>query len=757
MNSQSSLDSMLPKSNVNSINSVNSITIAIDTVFFQMAYSGITRVWETLFKNLPDNKDNIHYQIVILHRGNGNMYSFKPELNIEKKFKVLKINEFNYITMEQDIDYLNYICKKEKINIFISTYYTYCTVIPNVLLIHDMIPELFNFAPNHMWKQKNKAILNAASFIAISKTTKGDLTKFYPHINNDKYSIDVIYNSIAKSNFIYDNSLLKKNNIKPKSYILSMVTNNESYKNIKLIKSLSDKYGKELAKLLHNNIPIIMICKANLPNGFNVEGHILYLSQVSDDTLNSLYKNALCFVCPSKCEGFGLPIFEAFAQSTPVIALKIPIFEELGGGGINFIGKNDSDSDSNGYSNGDSNCDTSDGSDGSNSEFNATTLFEKIQFIHKNEGKTVSTRVDFGLRQVAKFTEEAQANKWNTYFMNLRNTILEPKPFINIILQSYKETNKDRLKELEYCIIKNLENPYVNSIHDFGNIIADTYISGNSTPSSRNSADIFNSFDSMNNPNSNSNNNTISDNKFYYNKYIKVDNPDNKWMTYDMAFQYANDVATMDFGNVWCILNLDIFLDANSNWNTIKAKLNDGFVYAQSRHEFNISADGMMSAKMDDNFAKLMHSHTQDAWIFKTPIKIPNNMYNNVDCNFELGFLGCDNAIADRLFKSGYKLINQPITYKIFHYDVAKGKTSSNFMEKHKSETKAMEQKNEKPKNKYPERIGSYLVPNYDQLLESNKDIDFINIINGLGGCSNLERYEFISKLLSNRIVMNNP
>ena len=80
MDSQSSLDSISTKSNV------NSVTIAIDTVFFQMVYSGITRVWETLFKNLPANKDNLHYQIVVLHIGNGNMYSFKPELNIEKNF-----------------------------------------------------------------------------------------------------------------------------------------------------------------------------------------------------------------------------------------------------------------------------------------------------------------------------------------------------------------------------------------------------------------------------------------------------------------------------------------------------------------------------------------------------------------------------------------------------------------------------------------------------------------------------------------------
>ena len=686
------------------------IKIAIDTIFFQMSYSGITRVWETLFKNFAANKDNKNYEITILQRGNGNTYKFKPELNIEKKFKVLKINEFNYFTMNQDVDYLNHICKTEGFDVFISTYYTYCTVIPNILLIHDMIPEVFKFAPNHMWKQKNKAILNASSFITISKTTEKDLIKYYPHIKNGNYDIELIYNSIASTSTNYDDSLLKSNNIKPKTYIFAMATNNEEYKNVKLIKSLSNKYGNQLSKMLNNHIPIIMICKTDLPNGFKVEGNILYLSHVSDAMLNSLYKNALCFVCPSLYEGFGLPIFEAFAQSTPVIALKIPIFEELGGGGIHF-------------------CDFNDNSNG-NSNGTEDNVFKKIEYIYKNEGKTVSSRVEFGLKQLAKFREESQIAKWDAYFSNLKNTLLNtlnPKPFINVIIQSYKETNLERLKELEYCIIKNLENPYINSIHDFGNGICNGIC---------NDSEIEKS-----------------------DKYVKVDNLDNKWLTYKMAFEYANDVSNMDFGNYWCIINLDIFLDKNSKWDMIKGKLNDGYIYAQSRHEFKILKDKNNSteAKMDDNFAKMMHSHTQDAWLFKTPVNMNINMNPEVDFDFELGFLGCDNAIAERLYKIGYKLINQPITYKIFHYDNAKGKTSTNFMEKHSNESKKLEAKKEKPKNKYPERIGSYLVPNYDQMLGKGQDIDFISIMNGLGGCSNLERYEFISKLMSDRIVMNNP
>jgi hypothetical protein len=175
--------------------------------------------------------------------------------------------------------------------------------------------------------------------------------------------------------------------------------------------------------------------------------------------------------------------------------------------------------------------------------------------------------------------------------------------------------------------------------------------------------------------------------------------------------------------------------------------------------EISSSNSNSNNGKMDEQFSKMLHAHTQDAWLFKTPLNMicssGGNIHNH--CDFELGFLGCDNAIADRLYKSGYKVINQPLTYKIFHYDIAKGKNSSNFMEKHKQETTLLEVNLKKPKNKYPERKGSYLVPNYDKMLTDNGDVDMINIINSLGGCSNWERYEFICKLFSEKFIMMNP
>ena len=132
------------------------------------------------------------------------------------------------------------------------------------------------------------------------------------------------------------------------------------------------------------------------------------------------------------------------------------------------------------------------------------------------------------------------------------------------------------------------------------------------------------------------------------------------------------------------------------------------------------------------------------------------NININISINFELGMLGCDNAIADRLIKFGYKVINQPDTFKLLHYDIARGKNSSNFLEKHVNET-LDKHNNNKPQNKHPERKGCYLVPNYDALLGLTQNIDLNKIINSIGGISNLEKYKIISEIYSSRIIINNP
>ena len=52
---------------------------------------------------------------------------------------------------------------------------------------------------------------------------------------------------------------------------------------------------------------------------------------VSREDLRALYRQCLALVMPSKDEGFGLPILEAFQSGAPVVASSIPAFQEVAG------------------------------------------------------------------------------------------------------------------------------------------------------------------------------------------------------------------------------------------------------------------------------------------------------------------------------------------------------------------------------------------------------------------------------------------
>ena len=62
-----------------------------------------------------------------------------------------------------------------------------------------------------------------------------------------------------------------------------------------------------------------------------------------DSLLRALYQNCLSFVFPSKMEGFGLPILEAFSNGAPVIASSCDVFKEIAGSAASFFDANDVD------------------------------------------------------------------------------------------------------------------------------------------------------------------------------------------------------------------------------------------------------------------------------------------------------------------------------------------------------------------------------------------------------------------------------
>ncbi len=69
----------------------------------------------------------------------------------------------------------------------------------------------------------------------------------------------------------------------------------------------------------------------------------VHVGYVSNEQLASLYQNAEAALFPSFEEGFGLGALEALSQGTPVIASRIPCFQEILGTAAHFIDPTDVD------------------------------------------------------------------------------------------------------------------------------------------------------------------------------------------------------------------------------------------------------------------------------------------------------------------------------------------------------------------------------------------------------------------------------
>ncbi len=211
---------------------------------------------------------------------------------------------------------------------------------PYVVTIHDLIlhnyptgeastlPKLFYEAKLLGYKYvTQKAAENAQRIIAVSESTKSEILD---HLKVDSGKISVIYEGVEQvregkakirtalerleSYFLYVGNMYPHKNVSLLLHAFSEITHGGA--GVKMVFVGKEDYFQSKIRKLVNKLGLV--------------DSVVFLGEVSDEELSYLYGHAWALVCPSRMEGFGLPLLEAMNSKCLVIASDIPVFKEIG-------------------------------------------------------------------------------------------------------------------------------------------------------------------------------------------------------------------------------------------------------------------------------------------------------------------------------------------------------------------------------------------------------------------------------------------
>ncbi len=209
----------------------------------------------------------------------------------------------------------------------------------SVITVHDLaIYKNPSWFPSQIFSTKllvPQSLRKADKIIAVSKSTKHDLQALF---NVAAAKIQVIYEGVEAKKIPVKNKKideLKKfkitrpylffvGTLEPRKNLLALLT---AYKKLIAKGARYKKYQLVIAGAKGHKSDLVF----DKIKSLKLSRQVKYTGYITHNQKMELIKQAVCFVFPSRYEGFGLPVVEAMALGTPVITSNISSLPEVTG------------------------------------------------------------------------------------------------------------------------------------------------------------------------------------------------------------------------------------------------------------------------------------------------------------------------------------------------------------------------------------------------------------------------------------------
>lgn len=304
-------------------------------IFSRQNFGGISRYFSELMKSYSETR-LIDFQLSLKY--SNNIYTYKAGFCDPTRFfpgigigVVRRIRK--WLWEKNKLWSVNAI-RSGNFDVFHPTYYDdyFLDILgkkPFVVTIHDLIDELFH-VQGPVEEDQLRGVRDLAhrscAIIAVSEHTKNDIVRFY---GIEAERVTVVHHGAPHLSRVTSRGTRPDH--LPKSYLL-FVGKRGGYKNF-------ETCLRALAPILDRQAGPALVCAG----GGRFRGHeqdlletlgvreAVHQWDVDDAVLGALYQNARAFVFPSRYEGFGIPILEAFAESCPVVLSNASCFPEIAG------------------------------------------------------------------------------------------------------------------------------------------------------------------------------------------------------------------------------------------------------------------------------------------------------------------------------------------------------------------------------------------------------------------------------------------